>query len=87
MRNDTHARATGRLLGVVQLRVGDRTYAVPVQALVFAGDREGPANAGGFFVEGDHMGILVDASAPDVPDRIREASEEAVRHLSLKILN
>jgi hypothetical protein len=72
---------------VVQLRVGDRTYAVPVQALSFAGDREGPATAGGFFVEGDQLGILVDASDPDVSGKIREASEDAMRHLSLKVLN
>ena len=30
---------SGRMLGVVQLRVGDRVFAVPVQALDFASDR------------------------------------------------
>lgn len=87
MRNPTDQRATGRLLGVVQLRVGDRTYTVPVQALSFVSDGDRPETAGGFFVEGEQLGILVDASAPDVDARIRAASEEAVRHLSLKVLN
>jgi hypothetical protein len=77
---------SGKLLGVVQVRVGSRTFAVPVQAIVF--DRDvGTTPAGGFFVEGDQLGILVDESAPDVDDQIKRATEDAVRHLSLKILN
>lgn len=87
MRSSSDARAAGQLLGVLQVRVGDRTFAVPVQALAFAGDREGPGNAGGFFSDGDELGIFVDASATDVSDRIRSAGEDAVRHLSLKFLN
>lgn len=79
------ATPSGKLLGVVQVRVGARTFALPVQSLAF--DRDGSAPAGGFFMEGDQLGILVDASRPDVDDQIQRATEDAVRHLSLKFLN
>jgi hypothetical protein len=75
----------GKLLGFVQVRVGSRTFAVPVQALVL--DQDGGSPAGGFFVEGDQLGIVVDESAPDVAEQIKRATAEAVRHLSLKVLN
>jgi len=75
----------GKLLGFVQVRVGARTFAVPVEAIDF--DRDvGTTPAGGFFAEGDQFGILVDESA-DVADQIKRATEDAVRHLSLKVLN
>jgi hypothetical protein len=61
-------------------------FAVPVHALVF--DRDvGTIPAGGFFVEGDQLGILVDESAPDVDAQIKRATEDAIKHLSLKVLN
>lgn len=77
--------SAGKLLGFVQVRVGPRTFAVPVQALDL--DQDGGARVGGFFVEGDQLGIVVDESAPDVDDQIKRATDEAVRHLSLKVLN
>lgn len=85
MRVTTNAATTGKLLGFVQVRVGSRTYAVPVQAMEM--DQDGGAPAGGFFVEGDQLGIVVDESAPDVAEQIKRATAEAVRHLSLNVLN
>jgi hypothetical protein len=80
-----------RLLGFVQVRVGQKTYALPVQAVHFERDGESPASAGGFFAgdEADDYGILVDdaASESDVQDQIMKASIEAARHFSRKYLN
>jgi hypothetical protein len=84
-----------RLLGFVQLQVGPKTYALPVQAVHFErdgnGDRDGKAPAGGFFTEDGpgQYGIVVDgdASDSDVQAQILKASEDAVRHFSKKYLN
>jgi hypothetical protein len=85
------ADQTGRLLGVVQLRVGGRLYAVPVQAMDFASDKTDvpEEQRGGFFVQGDSMGILVDqaASEPQMRSQVMAGCAEAVRHLSAKFLN
>lgn len=80
-----------RLVGVVQLRVGAKLYAVPVQALDFASavaDTQGSAR-GGFYVQGDQMGILVDQAADEqqMRSQVMEGCAEAVRHLSAKFLN
>ena len=80
-----------RLVGVVQLRVAGRLYAVPVQALDFASataDTQGPER-GGFYVQGDQMGILVDQAADEqqMRSQVMHGCEEAVRHLSAKFLN
>lgn len=79
---------SGRMLGVVQLRVGDRVFAVPVQALDFSSDRP-EGKCGGFFVSGDSMGILVDDRGSDQEMRAQllEGCAEAVRHLSARYLN
>ena len=83
-----------RLLGFVQVQVGPRTYALPVQAVHFVrderdGEQRGPA--GGFFTEDapGQYGIVVDgdASDSDVQAQILRASEDAVRHFSKKFLN
>lgn len=76
------------MLGVVQLRVADRVFAVPVQALDFTSDRS-DRKAGGFFVNGETMGILVDDRGSDQEMRAQllEACAEAVRHLSARYLN
>ncbi len=76
-----------RLLGYVQLRVGEKVYALPVQAAKF--DRDTDSQPGGFFVEDGELGILVDgdASASEVQAQIAQASAEAVRHISRKFLN
>jgi hypothetical protein len=76
-----------RLLGYVQLRFGERLYAVPVQAVRF--ERDTGTVPGGFFDEKGEFGILVDieASDADVRAQIKSASAEAVRHLGKKFLN
>jgi hypothetical protein len=97
------AMQASRLLGYVQVHVGSRTVALPVQAIDFATnddargpgfvndrkDAEGNAQAGGLFEEGGQLGILVDgaASDADVQAQIVKASEEAVRRLSKRYLN
>ena len=86
-------RLAGRLLGVVQVRVGGRLYALPVQAMDFASDASDvPGNVGhrgGFFVQGDTMGIVVDDTATEqqMRSQINEGCAEAARHLASKFLN
>jgi hypothetical protein len=75
-----------RLLGVVQLRIGPKLFALPVHGLTFAQD--GEKMAGGFFASGDELGILVDERSPcPVADQIRAACSDAVKHLSSRIAN
>ncbi len=76
-----------RLLGYVQLRVNQRVYALPVQAVKF--DRDATSQPGGFFDEEGQLGILVDseASEGDVKEQIMTASADAVRHISKKFTN
>jgi hypothetical protein len=81
-----------RLLGFVQVRVGAKIFALPVQSVHFERDTSSVTPAGGFFAdenEGDQYGIIVDsdASESDVQAQIRRGSEEAVRHISQKLLN
>lgn len=89
--NPSH-NTQGRLVGVVQVRVGGRLYAVPVSAMEFASDQSDatrPVQRGGFFVQGDAMGILVDegASEQQMRQQVMDGCAEAVRHLSAKFLN
>jgi len=88
--NPTHLQ-NARLLGYVQVRVGSRLYALPVQAVHFERDQATEGPAGGFFTDDgmEQYGILVDgdASDSDVHTQISRASEEAVRHISKKFLN
>ena len=89
--NPSH-NSEGRLVGVVQVRVGGRLYAVPVSAMEFASDQSDsprPIRRGGFFIQGDSMGILVDegASEQQMQQQVMDGCAEAVRHLSAKFLN
>jgi hypothetical protein len=81
------ANATERLLGYVQLRVGDKTIAIPVQAVKLGAD--GGKRPGGFYVEDDQFGIYVAEGATDrdVQEQIARGSNEAVRHMGKKYLN
>ena len=80
-------------IGVVQLRVRGRLYAVPVEAMDFAGTtRDAPGTSqprGGFFVQGETMGILVDEQATEqqMRSQVEEGCAEAVRHISSRFLN
>jgi hypothetical protein len=78
-----------RFLGYLQLQVGSKSYALPVQATPLKMP-DGTSAPGGFFVEGtDKFGILVDSEATDseVQEQIKRASLDAVRHISRRFLN
>ncbi len=79
---------SGRFLGFVQLQVGARFFALPVQA-VRLHRADGSTVPSGFVTEGSQYGIVVDseASDSDVQAQIRRASKDAVRHISRKFLN
>jgi hypothetical protein len=80
----------GRLLGFVRVVVGGRAFDLPIQAMIFEKDLEGSEHPpGGFFADGAELGILVDDTAPEamVRAQIKEATVDAVRHLSRRVLN
>jgi hypothetical protein len=90
MQNGAHnstASVSGRLLGFVRVLIGGKEFELSVQGMTFEKDSE--RNAGGFFVSGGQLGILVDdtASPASVQAQIEEGTAEAVRHLSQKYLN
>lgn len=89
MQNDAQssAQVTGRLLGIVRVVVGGHVCDLAVQSVPF--DSDGVGQAGGFFVQGDQLGIIVDdaATAAQVQAQIEKGTAEAVRHLSRKYLN
>ena len=83
MRNNP---SEGRLLGVIQLRIGPKLFALPVHGLSLAPD--GKNVAGGFFASGEELGILVDEhSSQTVSDQINAACTDAVKHLTSRIIN
>lgn len=95
MQNDAHdnnahptVEIQGRLLGIVRVVVGGHACDLAVQSLPFDSDGK-TGGAGGFFVQGEQLGILVDdaASAAQVQAQIEKGTAEAVRHLSRKYLN
>lgn len=77
-----------RIVGVVQLHVGERVVSVPVHSVAFLSE-DGAKASGGFFVSGDDCGIVVTegASAQDVQTQVNEACRDAVRHLSKRLLS
>jgi hypothetical protein len=76
-----------RLLGYVQLRVGSRILAIPVQAMKL--DADGGKAPGGFYTEGSTLGIYVDETrnAADVAEQIERASNDAAKHFARTLLN
>jgi hypothetical protein len=79
----------GRFLGYVHVQVASRVYVLPVESRPLTLD-DGSTLEPGFFEAGaGHFGIRVDRDAPEsvVKRTIEEASEEAARHLSRKLLN
>jgi hypothetical protein len=80
---------SARLIGFVQVHVGARVFALPVQAVRVERDRTSVPPGGFFFDDAGQYGILVDedASPADVQAQIASASAEAVRHISRKFLN
>jgi hypothetical protein len=90
MQNGAHHSpvASGRLLGFVRVLIGGQQFELAVQSMTFEKD-DGDRTAGGFFVSGGQLGILVDedASPEGVQAQIEKGTVEAVRHLSQKYLN
>ena len=80
-----------RFLGYVQVQVGSKVFALPVQAVRFETDaKEGDApKSGGFVSDEGKLGILVAEDTPpkDMQEQIASATQDAVRHLSRKFLN
>ncbi|WP_394838992.1 hypothetical protein LVJ94_19060 [Pendulispora rubella] len=78
-----------KLIGFVQVHVGARIFALPVQAVKFDRDRSSIPPGGFFSDEAGQYGILVDgdASPSDVQSQIAAASAEAVRYISARFLN
>jgi hypothetical protein len=76
-------RDNTELLGYVQVQVGSRLFALPVQAVRPA------TGQGELFEEAGQLGIRVDgdASPADVQSQIESASAQAVRELSKRHLN
>jgi hypothetical protein len=89
MQNGAHNSpvTSGRLLGFVRVLIGGQQFELAVQGMTF--EKDGERTAGGFFVNGGQLGILVDedASAEGVQAQIEKGTAEAVRHLSQKYLN
>jgi hypothetical protein len=89
MQNDAQSTSevSGRLLGIVRVVVGGHVCDLAVQSVPFVADTA--KQAGGFFVQGDTLGIIVDdaATAAQVQAQIERGTAEAVRHLSRKYLN
>ena len=78
---------SGRLLGIVRVVVGGHLTELAVQSVPLVADTA--KQAGGFFVQGDQLGIIVDdaATSAEVQAQIEKGTAEAVRHLSRKYLN
>lgn len=79
----------GRLLGFVRVVVGGKAFDLPIQAVTFEKDGTEDRQPGGFFADGAELGILVDDAASDADRQaqIAQATAEAVRHLSRRLLN
>jgi hypothetical protein len=83
------AHPAGRFLGYVHVQVASRVYVLPVEARPLTLD-DGSTLEPGFFAHGkDDFGILVDSAAPDtvVQQTIENASADAARHISRRLLN
>ncbi len=84
------SQSTGRVLGYVQVQVASRTYALRVEALPPKNGSDDDRRQPGFFTDDeDGYGIFVDGDAPQavVDQTIEQASLDATRHISRKVLN
>jgi hypothetical protein len=78
-----------RLLGYVQVRVGQQVYLLTVESMPLQLD-DGSTLAPGLFEQGaGNYGIRVDRDAPEsvVRETIANASAQAAQQLSRKLLN
>lgn len=78
-----------RLLGYVEVHVGSKKIALPVQAMRYDRDSDVGLPGGLFQDEDGAFGILVDdGAAPEVVKaQIAAAAEEAGRRLARRLLN
>ena len=82
-------KQTSRVVGVIQLRVGARVFALPVEEATLT-SADGSKKPGGFFFEGPHrFGILVDRDLSEAERNadIQRASVEAAAVIAKKFLN
>ncbi len=82
-------KQTSRVVGVIQLRVGARVFALPVEEATLTSP-DGSKKPGGFFFEGPHrFGILVDRDLSEAERSadIQKASVEAAVIIAKKFLN
>ncbi len=82
-------KQTSRVVGVIQLRVGARVFALPVEEATLT-SADGSKKPGGFFFEGPHrFGILVDRDVSEAERNadIQRASVEAAAVIAKKFLN
>jgi hypothetical protein len=82
-------KETSRLVGVIQLRVGARVFALPVEEATLT-SADGSKKPGGFFFEGpNRFGILVDRDVSEAERTadIQKASLEAASVIARKFLN
>jgi len=77
-----------KLVGYIELEVGSLEVQVPIRAADPEADGAKPPLAS-FVTEGDAYAIVVrgDSSSSAVEGAVRVAAQEAVRHLSRKLLN
>jgi hypothetical protein len=83
------ASAGRRVFGFIELQVGSLPVKIPVRsAAPVAGDDQSLPLAQ-FEVDGDScaISIRVEPSVPGVEQAVREAAEQALVHLSHKLLN
>ena len=74
-------------IGFVRVLVAGKVFDLAVQALSFA--KDGGGVAGGFFEKNGELGILLDDSVGslEAKQQIELGTQEAVRHLSRRVLN
>ena len=90
--------ASAKILGYVELKVGTLDIEVPIRAREvppqpFGSSSDGPSQSNPplamFEVEGDAYAIVVssDSRSANMREAVEEAAEDALRHLSRKLLN
>jgi hypothetical protein len=79
-----------KLVGYIELEVGSLEVQVPIRAAEPGADAEtGRTPLASFVTEGEAYAIVVrgDSTSAAVEGAVRTAAQEAVRHLSRKLLN
>ena len=79
--------ASAKILGYVELKVGTLDVEVPIRAREVVNQQNAPLAM--FEVEGDAYAIVVssDSRSQNMREAVEQAAEDALRHLSRKLLN